>query len=97
MDSSPFVHVFNMLDHNNDFYVTFDDLRIVLPHLTVQFTDEIIRTAIDTIVTDRHDGHLSYFDFIAGLKAIRHCQLTMPSETHVEQFARVMSLVTIGK
>ena len=75
-DHHAYLDVFHELDHNKDSFISFDDIRSVLPHLTTHFHEDVIRAALHTIHADR----LSYFDFVTSQRALQECQLTMTNK-----------------
>ena len=84
-----FLNVFNELDHNKDSYITFEDIKFVLPHLTSHFDEEIIHAAIHTIDTDHDNDRLSYFDFVTSFIAIQDCKISMKTKTSNSKSLRV--------
>lgn len=69
--------VFHELDHDQDSFITFDDLQFVLPNLTGQFNRDVFQAAIDIIDIEHDTHHLSYFDFVINFILLSYCNSTI--------------------
>ena len=71
---------FSELDHDQDSFITLNDIRLVLPHLTSHFDEEVLQAAIRTLDINGDRDRLSYFDFVTSLMALQDCSATKRSD-----------------